>query len=124
MSSVNKVILVGRVGKNPEVKHLDSGKSVANFSLATSEKYNNTESTEWHNIVIWGKLVPVVESYVKKGDQIYLEGKKVTRSWDKDGDTRYVTEIVCNQMTMLGGKSQQQQPSQESAYNVDNDLLF
>lgn len=109
MSGVNKVILLGRVGRDVEVRQLEGGNKVCNFSLATSETYkdkdgNKAESTEWHNIVIWGKLVDVVERYVKKGDLLYLEGQNKTRSWEKDDIIRYTTEVVCNQMTMLGGK--------------------
>lgn len=106
----NLVILLGRVGKNPEVRHLDNGNTVANFSLATSETYKDKrtgekkEETEWHNIVIWGKLSEVVEKYVKKGDLLYIEGKIKTRTWEKDGVTRYTTEILGNNIQMLGSK--------------------
>lgn len=109
MAGVNKVILVGRLGKEPEVRHLESGVSVASFSIATSEAYKdrNTgerrEQTEWHNIVLWRGLADVAEKYLKKGDMIYVEGKLRTRSWEKDGVTRYTTEIVGDNMTMLGG---------------------
>ncbi len=111
MAGVNKVILVGRLGKDPEVRHLESGASVANFSLATTESYKdrNTgerkEITDWHNIVLWRGLAEVAEKYLKKGNMVYVEGKLKTRSWeDKDGNTRYTTEIVGDNMTMLGGK--------------------
>ena len=124
MSGVNKVILVGRLGKDPEVRHLESGAAVANFPIATSETYKdrNTgerkEVTEWHNIVLWRGLAEVAEKYVKKGDQIYVEGKLRTRSWEKDGVTRYTTEVVGDNMTMLGGKTggsdQQSSGSSES----------
>lgn len=109
MSGVNKVILVGRLGKDPEVRHLENGATVANFSLATSETYKDRqtgerrEQTEWHNVVLWRGLAEVVEKYVKKGDMIYVEGKLRTRSWEKDGVTRYTTEVVGDNMTMLGG---------------------
>jgi len=112
MAGVNKVILVGRLGKDPEVRHLENGATVANFSIATSETYKdrNTgerrEQTEWHNIVLWRGLADVAEKYVKKGDMIYVEGKLRTRSWEKDGITRYTTEVVGDNMTMLGGGSQ------------------
>lgn len=111
MSGVNKVILVGRVGKDPEVRHLDSGATVANFSMATSESYKdkNTgerkELTEWHNIVLWRGLADIAAKYVHKGDLIYIEGKMRTRKWEKDGITRYNTEVVGDNMTMLGSKS-------------------
>lgn len=111
MSGVNKVILVGRLGKDPEVRHLENGTTVANFSMATSETYKDRqtgerrEQTEWHNVVLWRGLAEVAEKYVKKGDMIYIEGKLRTRSWEKDGVTRYTTEIVGDNMTMLGGGS-------------------
>lgn len=115
MSGVNKIILVGHVGRDPEIRQTESGSKVANFSLATSEKYKDArgktiENTEWHNVVIWGKLVDVVEKWVKKGDMLYLEGKSVTRSWEKDGTTRYTTEAVCHSMQMLGGKKNDSHP--------------
>ena len=111
MAGVNKAIIVGRLGKDPEVRHLDSGAAVASFSVATSETYKdrNTgerrETTEWHNIVLWRGLAEVAEKYLKKGDQVYVEGKLRTRSWEKDGITRYTTEIVGDNMNMLGGGS-------------------
>jgi len=111
MSGVNKVILVGRLGKDPEVRHLENGAAVANFSIATSETYKDRqtgekrEQTEWHNVVLWRGLAEVAEKYVKKGDMIYVEGKLRTRSWEKDGITRYTTEVVGDNMTMLGGGS-------------------
>ena len=115
MSGVNKVILVGRLGKDPEVRHLESGVAVANFPIATSETYKDRqtgerkEQTEWHNIVLWRGLAEVAENYLKKGDMIYVEGKLRTRSWERDGVTRYTTEVVGDNMTMLSGR-----PSGES----------
>ncbi len=111
--AVNKVILIGRVGKDPEVRHLENGMSVAKFTLATNERYTNksgekVETTEWHNIVAWRKLAEIVEKYVKKGNQIYLEGKITTRSYEKDNETKYFTEIVANNMQMLGSKKENQ----------------
>ena len=111
MSGVNKVILVGRLGKEPEIRHLESGAAVANFSMATSETYKdrNTgerrEQTEWHNIVLWRGLAEVAEKYLHKGDMVYVEGKLRTRSWEKDGVTRYTTEVVGDNMTMLSTRS-------------------
>lgn len=114
--SVNKVILIGRVGNEPEVKTLDNGTQVANFSLATSEKYKKdgkkVENTEWHKITIFGNLVSVVEMFVEKGKLLYLEGKNQTRSYEKDGQTFYTTSVICNQMTMLGGNNQEDKPSE------------
>lgn len=110
MSGVNKVIIVGRLGKDPEVRHLESGASVANFPVATSEVYKdrNTgerkEQTEWHNVVLWRGLADIAEKYLNKGDMVYIEGKLRTRSWEKDGITRYTTEIVGDNMTMLSPK--------------------
>ncbi len=110
MAGVNKVILVGNLGKDPEVRYLEGGTAVANFSLATTESYkdkqgNRIEQTEWHNIVVWRGLAEVAEKYLKKGSQVYVEGKLRTRSYDdKDGVKRYSTEIVADNMTMLGGK--------------------
>ena len=110
MSGVNKVILVGRLGKDPETRHLESGAAVANFSVATSETYKdrNTgekkEVTEWHNVVLWRGLAEVAEKYLHKGDMVYVEGKLRTRSWEKDGVTRYTTEVVGDNMTMLSPK--------------------
>ncbi|MEM9857778.1 MAG: single-stranded DNA-binding protein [Bacteroidota bacterium] len=110
MSGVNKVIIVGRLGKDPEVRHLESGASVANFSVATSETYKdrNTgekrEQTEWHNVVLWRGLADIAEKYLHKGDMVYIEGKLRTRSWEKDGVTRYTTEIVGDNMNMLSPK--------------------
>jgi single-strand DNA-binding protein len=112
--SVNKVILIGNVGKDPEVRHLDSGVAVANFPLATSESYNSKSgervtTTEWHNIVLWRGLAEVAEKYVTKGRQLYIEGRIRTRSYDdKDGNKRYVTEIYGDQMTMLGNRADNQ----------------
>lgn len=110
MAGVNKVILVGNLGKDPEVRHLESGVPVASFSIATSESYNDKTSgerktiTEWHNIVLWRGLAEVAEKYLHKGDQVYIEGKLRTRQWEKDGVTRYSTEVVGENMTMLGGR--------------------
>lgn len=109
---INRVTLIGNVGKDPEIRTAGDN-NVANFSLATSETYkdksgNKQTNTEWHNITIWGKLADVVEKYVKKGDRLFLEGKISYRSYDdKDGVKRYVTDIVCNSMTMLGGKPEE-----------------
>ncbi len=110
--SVNKVILVGHVGNDPEVKHLDAGTQVANFRLATSESYKNRDGervvqTEWHYVVAWRGLAEIVEKYVKKGQQLYIEGRIRTRAWDdKDGNKRYTTEILADNMQMLGKRSE------------------
>jgi single-strand DNA-binding protein len=111
MSGVNKVILIGNLGKDPEVRYLEGGTAVARFPLATSESYKNkdgqrVDQTEWHNIVLWRGLAETAEKYLKKGSMVYIEGKLKTRSWeDKDKNKRYTTEIVADIMTMLGRKS-------------------
>ncbi len=108
MSGVNKVILIGNLGKDPEVRSIEGGAKVATFSLATNEVFkgkdgNKVEQTEWHNIVVWRGLAELAEKYLKKGNQIYLEGRIKTRSWDdKEGNKRYITEIVGDNMTFLG----------------------
>jgi single-strand DNA-binding protein len=108
VAGVNKAILIGNLGKDPEIRSTTSGQRVANFSLATSRSWTGQdgqrqEKTEWHSIVVWGKLVDICEKYLQKGKQVYIEGRIETRSWqDKEGQTKYKTEIVCEQMTMLG----------------------
>ena len=110
MAGVNKVILLGNLGKDPEVRHLDNGVAVANFSLATTESYTNKQGdrvnqTEWHNIVLWRGLADIAEKYLKKGNSVYIEGKISTRKWeDKDANVRYSTDIIADKMTMLGTK--------------------
>ncbi len=111
MRGVNKVILVGNLGKDPEVQYLESGTCVAKFPLATTESFkdkngNRVDQTEWHNIVVWRGLAEVAEKYLKKGSGIYLEGKIKTRSWDdKEGNKRYTTEIVGDNFIMLDRRS-------------------
>ncbi|MCQ2264989.1 MAG: single-stranded DNA-binding protein [Bacteroidales bacterium] len=110
MSGINKVILVGNLGKNPEVRTFENGAKKANFTLATSETRkdkdgNRSEFTEWHNIVCWRNLAEIAEKYLTKGKQIYLEGKLRTRSWDENGTKRYITEIEATTFTMLGAKN-------------------
>ncbi len=147
MSGVNKVILVGRLGKDPEVRNLENGASVANFTIATSESYKDKttgdkkEITEWHNIVLWRGLAEIASKYLHKGDMVYIEGKLRTRSWEKEGVTRYTTEIVGDNMTMLSTKregsggnpeyrpsapSPSASPSEEfkSGANASDDLPF
>lgn len=151
--SLNKVMLIGNVGKDPEVRYLDgaSGK-VASFTLATTEKYKsrtgeNKETTEWHNIVAWRGLADLTEQYVRKGTQLYIEGRIRTRSWDdQTGNKRYTTEIMADNMQLLGRKAdnpgsqgpyvppqQNQQPVyqapqapqvQQNAAEEDDDLPF
>jgi len=114
MAGVNKVIVVGRLGKDPELKYIPSGKAVANFSMVTSEKYNDQEYTEWHSIVAWGRLAEICGEYLSKGDLVYIEGPKRTRSYeDQDGNKRYITEIIAKSMQMLG--SLESKPKQQTA---------
>jgi single-strand DNA-binding protein len=105
----NSVRLIGRLGKQPEVRTFDSGNKMATFSLATTEKYNNAkgervEETQWHNIVAWGKKAELAEKYLNKGEEVALEGKIITRSYDKNGEKRYMTEVVVNDLLFMGGK--------------------
>ncbi|MEO6883534.1 MAG: single-stranded DNA-binding protein [Bacteroidia bacterium] len=110
MAGVNKVILVGNLGKDPEVRYLEGGTAVAKFSLATSESYKDktgkkVDQTEWHNIVLWRGLAEIAEKYLKKGMQVYIEGKIRSRSWeDKEGVKKYTTEIVGESLNILGKK--------------------
>ncbi len=110
MLSVNKVILVGNVGQDPDIKHLDSGSTVANFSLATSKSWKKNgeriTKTEWHRVVVWSPLAEkVVEPYVKKGTQLLIEGELETRSYEKDGIKRYTTEIRCYNLNLGSSKN-------------------
>lgn len=107
MASVNKVILVGNLGRDPEVRYMPNGEAVANFSIATTDSWKDKsgvkqEKTEWHNIVMYRRLAEIAGEYLKKGRPVYVEGRLQTRKWEKDGVTRYTTEIVADQMQMLG----------------------
>lgn len=110
MASVNKVILIGNLGKDPEIRHLEGGVAVARFPIATSESFKDKsgqkqERTEWHNIVLWRGLAEVAEKYLRKGQSVYIEGKIRSNNYqDKEGIQRYSTEIVADSMTMLGGR--------------------
>ena len=127
--SVNKVILVGNVGNDPEIKHLDQDVKLARFSMATSESYRakngeRVTTTEWHNIVVWRGLAGVVEQYVKKGSKLFIEGKITNRKYEKDGETKYFTEIVANNMVMLDSKDSSEHsddrnsPPNQNQFNV------
>jgi single-strand DNA-binding protein len=144
--SVNKVILVGNLGKDPELRYTPSGTAVCTFSLATSERFKNKqgeqqERTEWHNIVVWAGLAEICGKYLTKGKQIYIEGRIQNRSYDdRDGNKRYITEIVANEMQMLSRAGDQQggggRPSSSSSeedysqapaepqFNPDDDIPF
>jgi len=123
---INKVILVGHLGKDPEVKYLDKDRAVANFSLATNERYNDrngnkVETTEWHNLEMWDGLAKVAEKYLKKGSLIYVEGKLKTDEYEKDGIKRYSTRIRVNTLNMLdkaSGNSSNNTPSAEATAPV------
>jgi single-strand DNA-binding protein len=110
--SVNKVILVGRLGRDPETRYTGGGQAVANFSVATDESYKDKNGerqkrTEWHKIVVWSKLAEIAQQYLKKGSLLYLEGRLQTREWqDKEGQKRTTTEIVATNFRMLGGRSE------------------
>jgi single-strand DNA-binding protein len=124
MRGVNKAIIVGTLGKDPEMRYMPSGSAVANLSVATSEQWKDKQSgekqerTEWHRVAIFGKLAEIAGEYLRKGSQVYLEGKIQTRKWqDKEGKDRYSTEIVADTMQMLGGKrsDRSQQSSGETS---------
>ncbi len=145
MSGVNKVILIGRLGQDPEMKYTPSGKAVCNFSVATSENWKDRngqkqERTEWHRIVVWDKLAELCNQYLAKGRQAYIEGRLQTRSWDaQDGTKRYATEVLANTVQFLGGAAMpasnnsydnsfsQEQPAaapQAGGYKVETDASF
>lgn len=106
----NKVQLIGNLGQDPEIITLESGRKLAKFSLATNETYKNQKGervtdTQWHNVIAWGKTAEIIESYLTKGKEVAVEGKLTNRTWDdKEGNKRYTTEVVCNELVMLGGK--------------------
>ena len=148
MASLNKVMLIGNLGKDPEVRYTASGTAVASFSLATSEKFKNKsgeweEKTEWHNVTLWARLAEIAGEYLAKGKTVYIEGRLQTRKWqDRDGKDRYTTEIVGEKMQMLSGKGEgggggrqgggkpasdehNSAPSyDEPAFNPDDDIPF
>jgi len=126
MASVNKVILVGNLGRDPEVKFMPNGDAVCNFSIATTESWKDKqgakqEKTEWHNIVIYRKLAEIAGEYLKKGRPVYIEGRLQTRKWqDKDGNDRYTTEIIADSMQMLGGREGGNDDRPERSGAADN----
>jgi len=128
MAGVNKVILIGNLGKDPEVRYLEGGIAVANFPVATTESFrdkngNKQEQTEWHQIVLWRRLAEVAEKYLRKGQQVYIEGKIRSRSWDdKEGNKRYTTEIFGDVLTILSRPqgSEQQQGSYQKPAGTSN----
>ena len=139
MSSVNKVILVGHLGKDPEIRSFSNGEQVANVSIATTDKWKDKatgeqrEATEWHNLVFIGRQAEIAGQYLKKGSQIYVEGSIRTRKWqDKEGNDRYTTEVRVGNMQMLGGKTAGDQPAKRAAApaqvsgfeDMDSDIPF
>ena len=125
--SVNKVMLIGRLGKDPEVRAMENGKKVANFPLATDDSYkdkegNRVDRTDWHNIVFWGPQAEIVERFLTKGKLVYIEGKLKTRSFEHEGHARYVTEVLGSQLTMLGSNNNQDQ--QPANIHQTDDLPF
>jgi single-strand DNA-binding protein len=134
MRSLNKVQLIGRLGKNPEVRYTSSGSAVANFSMATNENWTGkdgqkNERTEWHNSVAWGKLGEIWGEYLTKGKQVYIEGRLTTRSWeDRDGNKRYTTEVKADSMIMLGGpgsdNNRSENFSKSEPSSIEDDIPF
>jgi single-strand DNA-binding protein len=125
-----KALILGRLGRDPELKHLPTGNAVCNFSIATSETYTDKhgerkESTSWHNIVAYGKVAELCAQYLKKGSQAFVDGKIQTRSYEKDGEKRYVTEIIANSVQFLDGKEKQEEkPAKDDKANyVDIDSI-
>ena len=122
--SVNRVILIGRLGQDPEVKYLSDGTTVCTFSLATTESWkdkdgNKQEKTEWHNIVAWKRLAEICGEFLRQGKQVYIEGKLQTRSWeDGEGNKRYKTEVVASQMQMLGGRQERGEVGEETEDDI------
>jgi len=120
---MNKVILKGNVGEDPKVKKFDNGQ-VCKFSLATSESYTKDgekiTNTEWHNVVFWGKIVDIIEKYVHKGDQLLVEGKNTTRSYDKNGVTHYATEVVCHSFEFCGTKERVESKPKDNKVQVNS----
>jgi single-strand DNA-binding protein len=132
MASVNKAILVGNLGKDPEIRYMPDGNQVAQFSIATTEKWKDKngeaqERTDWHRIVMYRKLAEIAAKYLKKGSSAYIEGRLSTKEYtDKEGIKRYITEIIADTMKMLGSKptSQNGQPSNQAGTDVNNDSGF
>lgn len=127
MASLNKAIIIGRLGQDPDVRQTTSGSSVANLSVATSEKYKDKsgqmqEQTEWHRVTLWGKLADIAQQYLAKGALVCIEGKIQTRKWeDKDGNERYTTEIVGRELVMLGGNASESKAPRQNPINGSTD---
>lgn len=125
MASLNKVALIGHLGKDPEIRYTQSGTAVAGFSLATSERFKNKggeweDRTEWHNITLWGRLAEIAGEYLLKGKMVYIEGRLQTRKWqDKEGRDRYTTDVVGEKLLMLGGGGKGESDRKKPAENND-----
>jgi single-strand DNA-binding protein len=139
MASLNKVTLIGNLGSDPELKYTPSGRAVANFNIATNEQWKDKDGqqqsrTEWHRIVVWGRQAEIAKDFLRKGKQIYLEGRLQTRSYDdKDGNKRYITEIVSDRFLMLGRRDEDSMPGERTSSSAsqsgsgasnDDDLPF
>ena len=131
MKSVNKVILVGNLGKDPEIKYTPQGKPVAKFSLATNERYKDKDGqwqdrTEWHNIVLWERLAEIAGEYLKKGSKVYIEGRIRTDSWDdkQTGQKKYMTNIIGNDIVLLSGRGESAGGGEPSARGVSSGSNF
>ena len=123
---MNKVILIGNLGKDPETKHLENGKQVSNFSIATSETYKNKSGekvtdVEWHNISTFGKLSEIVEKHFTKGMKVMVEGKIKTRTWEKDGEKKYATDVIMNSFEFLGGNTSSPEEKKKPVAVEDED---
>ena len=124
MSSFNKAIIIGHLGKDPELRPVNDG-HVCNFTVPTSEKYKDKETTEWHRVVTWGKTAELCGQYLKKGSQVCVEGKLQTRMWEKDGQKHYATEIVAQTVTFLSkSAARSEQPQQAPAAPVTDEIPF
>ena len=128
--SINKVILIGNLGRDVETKYTPSGAAVAKFSLATTEKFKGkdgqwAEKTEWHNIVLWQKLAEIAGEYLKKGSKVYVQGRLQTHSWDKDGTKHYMTEVVGDELVLLDAREKSsEQPQVAAQAIIDEDIPF
>ena len=120
--SVNKVILIGRLGKDPELKYTPNSKAVLELSLATTEKYKDKEETEWHTVIFWNKQAETLNKYLQKGSLLYVEGKNKTRSWEKDGQKRYKTEVLGVSFQFIGNRTTDSASSSRSKQSVDSDV--
>ena len=125
--SVNKVILLGNVGKDPEIRATGGGTNVANFSLATTDRFKDQsgtwqDRTEWHSLVAFGRTAEIVRDYVKKGSRLYVEGKIQTRSWEKDGEKKYKTDVLVNELVLLDGGQRTEQPWNPPAQQAEEEV--